>query len=940
MRVLYFFIILLLINIELLSYDKNLKLSQNELDFLKKSPTLEYVYDPNWKPLEWRNNIDQHVGIIADLLKIVEKKSGISFQPIASKNWNDALNKLKNAKAQMVSAAAYTEDRAKYLNFTKHNLFTIRNVFISKKTDSYKNGFKDLKDKRVAIIKGYAIESILKKKYPDLKLLTVPSVDDGFNELLDDKIDVFIVNQAVGQYVINENAYNGLKISYITDFTLDLKIAFRKDVSKEYLSIIDKTLSLIDEDDVNKIYRKWFFEASKIAHQNEVYSSLDMDIYKIIPFKEIILIIFIITILFTLMLKYLRKKDISLTIPVSVFVFIFLSSSLVITLNSISTLEKLKKQEIEQSLGTVVNVTYKAIKEWFELYKNVLNYSVDNSEFISITKELVQHKNSDEFLIKNSNILNNHFQELKHNIDDVKNFFVISKDYKILASSNSAKVAKNVQNKYLKDAVDKALKKGYAYLMPSKISSDTTKLFHNLYFLVTINEKHSSNSLAVYVVGVDPSSIQLIAQQGRIGVTGETYLVNNKDELISQSRFDNGLKKVGILKENQRSFLNVKVQHNGKKTKAVDFAIKNIIGSDTDGYLDYRGIRVFGSWIYDSDLDIIIITEIDEDDAMHSFNSLRVAVLSVVFAIIAFTILLMGFILFLTNHNKKILKEKNLELEKFSQSLEQKVYERTKELEILNKHTRDSIEYASLIQHALIPDNEDFKRIFSDYFTIWQPKDIVGGDIYLFEESDDVALLMVIDCTGHGVPGAFVTMLVKALERQLLTQINTKDDDISPAWILSYFNRSMKKLLKQENKDSISNAGFDGGIICYNKKDKYIKFAGAETSLFYIKDDELVVKKGSRHSIGYKKSKADYKFDEHFIKVEDGMKFYITTDGYLDQNGGEKDFPFGKKRFAKLLKEIHSLSFCDQKERLLNELNSYQGSNERNDDVTVIGFKI
>ena len=268
-----------------------------------------------------------------------------------------------------------------------------------------------------------------------------------------------------------------------------------------------------------------------------------------------------------------------------------------------------------------------------------------------------------------------------------------------------------------------------------------------------------------------------------------------------------------------------------------------------------------------------------------------------------------------------------------------------KEIEEAHKHTKDSIEYASLIQSALIPNNRILECFFQDFFTIWQPKDIVGGDIYLFEElrNENECLLMVIDCTGHGVPGAFVTMLVKAIERQVIAKIKNDryyDIDVSPAWILSYFNKTMKKLLKQEDTDSVSNAGFDGGIIYYNKKEKVLKFSGAETPLFYIENEELKTIKGSRHSIGYKKSNIDYEFKEHTISVREGMKFYLTTDGYLDQNGGEKSFPFGKSKFKNILLENCDNDFETQKKMFLETLNYYQGDEDRNDDVTVVGFKI
>jgi len=266
------------------------------------------------------------------------------------------------------------------------------------------------------------------------------------------------------------------------------------------------------------------------------------------------------------------------------------------------------------------------------------------------------------------------------------------------------------------------------------------------------------------------------------------------------------------------------------------------------------------------------------------------------------------------------------------------------EIRSVHKHTQDSIEYASLIQHSLIPNNDIFMKYFQEYFTIWHPKDVVGGDIYLFEElrNEDECLLMVIDCTGHGVPGAFVTMLVKAIERQIVSTLkHNTDEEISPGELLSIFNRSMKHLLRQEDELSLSNAGFDGGIIYYNKKDNIIKFSGAETPLFYTDENNILqMIKGNRHSIGYKKCKSDFEFKEHVIKVKKGMNFYLATDGYFDQNGGENSFPFGKRKFKNILDKYMYESFADQQEILLDELSTYQGTEDRNDDVTVIGFRI
>jgi PAS domain S-box-containing protein len=265
------------------------------------------------------------------------------------------------------------------------------------------------------------------------------------------------------------------------------------------------------------------------------------------------------------------------------------------------------------------------------------------------------------------------------------------------------------------------------------------------------------------------------------------------------------------------------------------------------------------------------------------------------------------------------------------------------ELEESEKQMTDSIEYSSLIQHALIPYDELFSRNFDQHFAIWQPRDVVGGDIYLFEElrNENECLLMMIDCTGHGVPGAFVTMLVKAIERQVIGEINSSKQEVSTALILNVFNKSIKTMLRQQQEnDSISNAGFDGGILYINYTDKIARYSGAYTPLFIIQDDELKMIEGDRQSIGYKKSDINFQFTEHTFSIEKETRLYLTTDGYLDQIGGEKRFRFGKRRFKRLVEESFKLPMEDQQDKFLEHMRLYQGKEDAIDDITLIGLKL
>ncbi len=281
----------------------------------------------------------------------------------------------------------------------------------------------------------------------------------------------------------------------------------------------------------------------------------------------------------------------------------------------------------------------------------------------------------------------------------------------------------------------------------------------------------------------------------------------------------------------------------------------------------------------------------------------------------------------------------------WNRRLKQEISRRTElqqEVDTANRLLTDSLEFASLIQQAIIPEDQEFDDFFDDHMTIWEPRDIVGGDIYFLNplRNDDEIVLMVIDCTGHGVPGAFVTMSVKAIERQMISYILNNDQDVSPADLLGVFNRSIKHLLKQQDKSSISNAGFDAGILYINKRVKRALFAGAHIGLFYIQDGSTNYIKGNRHSIGYKTSNPDYRFEDHEISLDSTITFYLTSDGYIEQNGGNKGFPMGKNRFKKIITEHHNEPMHQQKEILIKELKTYQGALSRNDDITVVGVVI
>ena len=276
--------------------------------------------------------------------------------------------------------------------------------------------------------------------------------------------------------------------------------------------------------------------------------------------------------------------------------------------------------------------------------------------------------------------------------------------------------------------------------------------------------------------------------------------------------------------------------------------------------------------------------------------------------------------------------------------LEDKVEQRTQvlnetlqEVEAKNALISESIEYASNIQNSLLPATELLADLFSDFFIWWQPRDVVGGDIYLVEKVDTGFLLMVFDCTGHGVPGALMTMMASSGIRHIIDKGITDD----PAKILTELNNFIKKSLKQDLsiKDIRSDDGLDGSICFIDKNKQQMTFAGAKSALIHITNKELKVIKGDRKSVGYKKSTFDYGYTNHTLAINPDDFFTLCSDGYVDQVGGHKPMPFGNKRFQKLILDNMDRPFLEQKQIIMETLKNHQGEQQRRDDIVVFCFR-
>lgn len=280
------------------------------------------------------------------------------------------------------------------------------------------------------------------------------------------------------------------------------------------------------------------------------------------------------------------------------------------------------------------------------------------------------------------------------------------------------------------------------------------------------------------------------------------------------------------------------------------------------------------------------------------------------------------------------IREQKIVLEKsYEEILNQKM-----EIEEKNQNITESIRYAHNIQNSILPTETMIKSALPNSFIYFRPRDVVSGDFYWFyelkNEFESKIVIAAVDCTGHGVPGALMSMIGNGL----LNDIVKVRKILDPGSILIELHNGVRIALNQKETDL--RDGMDMALCVIDKTSQTLQFAGAMNSIFYIQDDCLNEIKGNRKSIGGMQSEESRVFSTNTIKLNKTTSFYICSDGYFHQFGGEFNKKFSTKKFKELLLEIHSLEMSDQKIKLQETMVNWIGTTNQIDDMLVIGVKI
>lgn len=258
------------------------------------------------------------------------------------------------------------------------------------------------------------------------------------------------------------------------------------------------------------------------------------------------------------------------------------------------------------------------------------------------------------------------------------------------------------------------------------------------------------------------------------------------------------------------------------------------------------------------------------------------------------------------------------------------------EIEEQQRHITDSIHYAKRIQTAILPPDRYVDNLLKNNFILYLPKDIVSGDFYWVDKKEDLIMVAAVDCTGHGVPGAFMSIVGF---NQLNYAVNVKKAR-NASDILDELNFGVTKTLREDQGPTSIRDGMDLALCTIDLKKKKLQYAGALNPLILIRDGELIQYKGDKMPIGTSIQGELSKYTNHLIDLKDGDCLYMFSDGYADQFGGPDNKKFLSKRFRALLFEIHDKPLDEQHQILVKTLEDWKGDEEQVDDIIVMGIKI
>jgi PAS domain S-box-containing protein len=740
--------------------DSEAGLSPDEIAWIAEHPVIRVHSSLNWPPFMFYED-DQLKGLFFEHMNLIAAKAGLQIEYIRGPSWQEFLGMIQSDELDVMVGITPTPQRAEYLHFTSQYSQSPTVVVVKGQAQDVRS-LDDLHGKRVVMQEGTFAVEVISREHPEIELILEESVLKALYAVLEGRADAVVDDLPSIQYLIEKNMLNGLEVAFVTwepNLTSVSALGIRKDwpILRD---ILQKAMDSVPQKEVTELREKWLgLLEESVAQDNQ--DNLSSTVYLLLAATlGIFLILFALS---RLSSYFSRGDELGLQTGTLRFRILILSStSIVIALVGILgwlALDHIKEKilrDVEHNLENALITTAQRLDIWVDQQANVLHQIVNNPTVVRKTKLLLNVAPNPDSLRGSDGLL-----VIRSVLEQYKDalglgFFIINKDGMSIASRRDSNIGTRnliaIQQPQLLNRVFQ----GESVFIPPIYSdviadSESKTSFSSLFIAVPITD--DTGVIAALTMRLDPSQgFSRVLQFSRVGESGESYAFDSDGTMLSASRFEHDLREIGLLDAEQSSIMNIQIRDPGGDmtegfrpdsaraeqpfTHMAGSAIANIgmtahtpgeehyaVQKGMDGYRDYRGVPVFGAWLWDEATGLGLTSEIDVAEALSTFTTIRTLSLIVLGATL---FLSLGGTLFVLTTGERT----NRILLKAKDELEDRVEERTQDLSKANEQTTLIMENAT-DGILTIDDKQKLVRFNPACETMWgyRAEEVLGRQI-------------------------------------------------------------------------------------------------------------------------------------------------------------------------------------------------------------------
>ncbi|MEE8349092.1 MAG: transporter substrate-binding domain-containing protein [Acidobacteriota bacterium] len=606
----------------------DIPLTDEEQAWLAENQRIRIAPAPNFPPVEFFDEEGVYRGIAADYVSLLESRLGIQLEVQRRETWNQVVEDTQRGQIDVWMEAAYTAERSEYMLFTEPYL-ELPAVIIVRREMGGQLTLDDFEGLTVAVIEGYASQDYVRENYPELELVPVPDIQTGLERVTFGSADAVVANIAAASYYIERSGMTNLRVAGQSGFVWELSIVSRKDWPL-LSGIFQKGLDSISFEEHQEIRRRWI----SLESAEEEFSLLEIALG--------ILVLLVVLILGIRMWRggearsVLEEATLKSAWPTLVTCTAAICVVVVAALWTWVTVEERARQDTGNALNTVLNTTSNAVYDWFREREQETRTLAGRQEVQGHCQELIGFEVAgalDEALSAR-NRLNEELDPLLAG-REYEGFVLLSSDGRVLAGTDLEQLERSRPYELSTEFFNGILQgsNSTSTRVPERVTEPGDNTLAPSSILVGSAIMDGENQIqCILVLLANPErSFTEILQRGRIGESGESYAFNQKGQLLSESRFNEQLRRIGVIEEGQDSNLNVEIRDPGgnlvtgydpqlpRQEQPLTFMAQKAIdgdsGNDLEGYRDYRGVPVIGAWAWDASKGLGIVTEIDVGEA-------------------------------------------------------------------------------------------------------------------------------------------------------------------------------------------------------------------------------------------------------------------------------------------------------------------------------------